>query len=115
MKYRYIFLSAACGLISCSQESHREHAGEESFIIETVRSTKEKKYSELQEDLVCSLEEYVRLLTDLLHNIADSQKKSMDELRRIIENTPKMSRVRIEKELKQLELLKKNIESIGFF
>lgn len=88
---------------------------QESFIVETKKSDKEKKYSELQEDLVCALEEYMQTLTHVLHKVADSQKKSIDELRKVVENMPRMSRERIEKESKRLKQLNKSIELIEFF
>ena len=76
---------------------------------------KEKKYSEMQEELICALEEYMQSLTILLHKIADSQKKSIDELRKIVENRPKMSRARIEKELKKVKQLCESLISVDFF
>jgi hypothetical protein len=88
------------------------------FVIEkesVSKNNKEKKYSELQEDLVIAYEELLRAQTQLLHDVADAQEQCLDALKKVVVNTPKMARVRIEKEVVRVNKQIESLKSVRFF
>lgn len=98
------------------------YADQDSFVIakNTVEDTqknalREKKYSELQEDLICLYEEVLRLQIEKLHALAQAQNDCVNSLEKIIKNMPQMSRDRIKKEIMHMEKLKKEFKNMVFF
>ena len=87
------------------------------FIIEKKieKSSDEKKYSELHQNLLEDYEQLLRQHTQLLHAIADAQEQCIDALRKTVENTPKMSRERIKKEHERLQKLCESLKTVSFF
>lgn len=97
---------------------HAEKNGatlEDEFIVEEKKSSKEKKYSELQEDLILAYEELLRAQTQQLHELADAQEQCLDALKKVVVNTPKMARARIEKEVARVKAQIESMKSIRFF
>lgn len=86
------------------------------FVVEKEKSSsREKKYSELQEELVLAYEELLRTQTEQLHKLADAQEQCLDALRKAVINTPKMARVRVEKEIVRVNKQIASLEAVCFF
>lgn len=98
-----------------SRSENQVDGAVDEFVVEEKKSNKEKKYSELQEDLVLAYEELLRAQTQQLHELADAQEQCLDALKKVVVNTPKMARVRIEKEVVRVNKQIESMKSARFF
>lgn len=70
---------------------------------EAVKNVREKKYSEVHDELLEGYEKLLHAYSDVIRTLTYEQEDCMDRIRKLAQNIPKASRKHIEKELKKVE------------
>ena len=95
---------------SMSADGSREVLGKSE-----VRKSKEKKYSQLHQELLEEYEHLMRCHAQCLRKIADAEEKCIDAFKKTIENSPKIAREHMRKERERLQKMCNTLEFLDFF
>lgn len=88
----------------------------ESFVVEkpVVSTDKEKKYSEICDELWHEYEALLRAYSGLIRDAAQAQGQVLDLVRKLAKNTPKASRKKLLRDLESVRGQLKSIEDFAF-
>lgn len=109
MKYVPFFIVLWCSVAICPTQ--------ESFLAEQPldRKNKEKKYSELYDELLESYKLLLLRYSQMIRDITHAQELCIEEIERLAQNMPKAPRKRLIRDLERVAELKKSSENCIFF